>query len=62
MNFKNHGSAASLRFTGIERVLPNPRGGNMVKQLLRREAFWINELSTIEPFGMNDSQDLSCFL
>ncbi len=59
---KNHGSAASLRFTGTERVLPNPRGGNMVKQLLRREAFWINELSTIEPFGTNDSQDLSCFL
>uniref|UniRef100_A0A667YBI4 Uncharacterized protein n=1 Tax=Myripristis murdjan TaxID=586833 RepID=A0A667YBI4_9TELE len=59
---KNHGSAASLRFIGIERLLPIPRGGNIIKQLLRREAFWINELFTVEPFGMNDSHDLTCFL
>uniref|UniRef100_A0A667ZUT9 Uncharacterized protein n=1 Tax=Myripristis murdjan TaxID=586833 RepID=A0A667ZUT9_9TELE len=40
----------------------NSLGGNIIKQLLRREAFWINELFTVEPFGMNDSHDLTCFL
>ena len=36
---KNHGSATSLKFVGIERVRPNPRGGNLINQFLRREAF-----------------------
>ena len=40
---KNDGPATSLKFIGIERVLPSPRGGNLIKQLLRREAYWINE-------------------
>lgn len=48
----NHGSVASLRFIGIEKMLPNHRGENRIKQLLRREAYWINELSTFEPLGM----------
>lgn len=36
---KEHGFASSLRFVGIKRVKPNPRGGNLINQLLRREAF-----------------------
>lgn len=36
---KDRGSASSLRFVGIKRVKPNPRGGNLINQLLRREAF-----------------------
>lgn len=36
---KGRGSASSLRFVGIKRVKPNPRGGNLINQLLRREAF-----------------------
>lgn len=40
----------------------NPRGGNLINQLLRREAFWIYELNTIEPYGLNETQDLSSFL
>ena len=49
-------------FFGVEKVRPNPRGGNLIKQLLRREAFWIYELNTIEPYGLNETQDLSSFL
>ena len=59
---KNHGLATSLKFISIERVRPNPRGGNLINQLLRREAFWIYELNTIEPYGLNETQDLSSFL
>ncbi|KAL2080587.1 hypothetical protein ACEWY4_024380 [Coilia grayii] len=58
----NHGSATSLKFIGLERVQPNPRGGNLIKQLLQREAYWINELNTVEPHGLNELQDLSVFL
>lgn len=36
---KNLGSATSLKFIGIERVRTNLRGGNLINQLLRREAF-----------------------
>lgn len=59
---KNHGSAASLKFIGIERIQQKPRGGNIIKQLLQREAYWIHELNTVEPHGLNELQDLSVFL
>lgn len=59
---KIHSSVASIRFIDIERVLPNPRGCNIVRKLLKREAFCIYEMSNIEPSGMNEAQGLSCFL
>lgn len=59
---RNHGSASTLRFVGIERVMPNPRGGDIIKQLLKREAYWIHTLNTVEPYGLNEKQDLSVFL
>ena len=59
---KKHGSATTLKFFGIEKVQPNPRGGNLINQLLRREAFWIHELNTLEPHGLNETHDLSSFL
>lgn len=36
---KIHGSASYLSFIGIERVKPNPGGGNLINQSLRRVAF-----------------------
>ncbi|XP_063077568.1 uncharacterized protein LOC134467623 [Engraulis encrasicolus] len=59
---RNHGSATTLRFVGIERVMPNPRGGDLIKQLLKREAHWIHKLNTVEPHGLNEKQELSVFL
>lgn len=59
---RNHGSAASLRFIGIERVLPNPRGGNLVQKLLKWEAYWIYTLNSMEPHGLNELSGLSSYL
>lgn len=59
---RNHGSASTLKFLGIERVMPSPRGGDIIKQLLKREAYWIHKLNTVEPHGLNEKQDLSVFL
>lgn len=48
----------SLKFIGVEKVRPNPRVGNLINQLLRREVFWIYEFNTIEPYGQNEMLDL----
>lgn len=53
---KNDGSATSLKFIGIERVKPNPRGGDLINQVLRRDAFWSYELNTVQPYGLNKSR------
>ncbi len=59
---RNHGFAASLKFVGIERVLPNPRGENLVQKLLQTEAYWIFALNSIEPHGLSEIVDFSSFL
>lgn len=59
---KNHRSATSLKFIGIERVRHHPRGDHLINQLFRREVFWIFRLNTIEPYGFKEAQDLSYFL
>lgn len=59
---RNHGSGASFKFIGIERILPNPRGGNLVQKLLKREAYWIYTLNSMEPHGLNESSGLRSYL
>ncbi len=61
-NESNHGSAASLKVTGTERVTPNLTSGNIINQLLKREAYWIYTVNSSEPHGQNESLDLSPFL
>ena len=58
----NHGSPASLKFWGIERITAPSRGGDIINKLLRREAHWIHNLDTLEPNGLNEEMSLSCFL
>lgn len=58
----NHGSPASLKFWGIEKIIPPPRGGDIIRKLLCREAFWIYTLGTLEPQGLNEELSFSCFL
>ena len=58
----NHGSPASLKFWGIEKIEAPPRGGDIIKKLLCREARWINALDTLEPNGLNEELNLSCYL
>lgn len=58
----NHGSSASLKFCGIEKIQVSPRVGAVVTKLLKRRSFWIHELYTVEPFGLNKELNLSCIL
>ncbi len=51
-----------FKFLGIERVLLHRRGGNRDRKLLQREAFWIFELRSLIPTGLNEEMDLACFL
>ncbi|CAJ0931129.1 unnamed protein product, partial [Ranitomeya imitator] len=44
---------AQLRFLVLEQIFSNRRGGNRVKRLKLREAFWIHYLQSMEPKGLN---------
>ena len=52
----------TLRFQGIEVVNPMKRGGDRDRLLLQREAFWIHNLNTEFPKGLNEELLLNCFL
>ena len=58
----SHGSVASLKFIGIEKITIPLRGGDIIKKLLQREAFWIYTLNAASAGGVNDQPNLSCFL
>lgn len=48
---------SQLRFLGIELVPKPNRGGNFTEKLLRRELFWIYQLNTLSPRGLNEDRD-----
>ena len=56
-----HGSPASLKFWGLEKVERSPRGGDHNNRLLRREAHWVFKLNSVEPFGLNEMNNLVFF-
>ncbi|CAJ0942722.1 unnamed protein product [Ranitomeya imitator] len=58
---KGH-SVSQLRFQVIEQVTPPRRGGDRISILKRREAFWIHELNTLSPKGLNRDYDLQSFM
>ncbi len=51
-----------LECIGIEEVFVSRRGGNINKELLKREAFWIHKLKSLTPNDMNEELELSVFL
>lgn len=51
-----------LKFWGVEKVPRQWRGGHYIRQLSRRESFWIYETKVLSPFGMNVDFDLNCFI
>ena len=57
-----HGSAASLKCIVLEKISPSPRGGDIKKKLLQREALWIYTVNNMEPHGLNETLDLGPFL
>ncbi|XP_071980562.1 uncharacterized protein [Engystomops pustulosus] len=49
---------SQLKFQVVEHVPIPRRGGNRVKQLLLREAFWIHRLDTMTPHGLNREYEI----
>lgn len=54
-------NVSSLRYTGIELVKPLCRGGDINTVLLKQETFWIYELDTLSPRGINEDFDIRPF-
>ena len=54
--------ANMLKFMGLEMVNRSPRGGDRENRLLQREAWYIFNLNTCIPNGMNEELSLTCFL
>lgn len=48
----------TLMFSGIEKVTKPLRGGDLHRKLFNRESFWIYNLHTRSPNGLNVRQDL----
>lgn len=56
---KQHGgSVKDLRICGIESIGTNARGGDRHRLLLKREAFWIFQLNTVFPQGLNHRSEI----
>ncbi len=54
-------SFSDFKFLGIERVLLQRRGCNLDRNLLQRETFWMFELKSLTPTGLNEEMDFACF-
>ena len=50
------------QFCGIDTVESHWRGGNRKIAISKNETFWICELDTIQPKGMNKDLDINCFI
>ena len=57
----NH-SLSDLIFCGIDMVFPKRRGGNVDQNLLQCECKYIYYLKTLQPHGLNEELEMSCFL
>lgn len=52
-------TVAQLKFQVLEQVFPNRRGGDIKALLLKREAFWIHKLGTLDPKGLNRDYEIA---
>ncbi len=57
-----HTDDSSLRVKGIEVISVDARGGDKVKRLKQREAYWIHALKATSFPGPNEDFDLLSFL
>lgn len=55
-------STAGMQFWGIEAPKRHWRGSNFVKEISKRESWWIHQLGSLAPGGLNKEFDLKCFL
>ncbi|XP_041431933.1 uncharacterized protein LOC121397896 [Xenopus laevis] len=57
-----HNGEIKIHYQVIDTVTVGPRGGNLDKLLLRKEAYWIYQLRSTESFGgLNREWEVSCF-
>lgn len=51
-----------IRFTILEVIPEDPRGGNWDRQILKRESLWIERLNALTPPGINEAHSYKYFL
>lgn len=54
--------SSGLKFWGIDRILPNWRGSNMVREISKNETRWIYLMNTLTPAGLIVELDINCFI
>lgn len=55
-------STQDMKFWGIEAPKRNWRGSNYTRDISKRESWWIYQLGSLSPGGLNKEFDLTCFL
>lgn len=55
-------STAGMKFWGIEVPKRHWRGSNFIREISKRESWWIYQLESLVPGGLNREFDLRCFL
>lgn len=54
-------STLGMKFWGIEVPKRHWRGSNFVREISKRESWWIHQLGSMAPRGLNKEFDLRCF-
>lgn len=58
----HNSNPSSISFMGIEQVTEDWRGTNLVREISKRETYWIYDMDTLSPKGLNIEIDINCFL
>lgn len=59
---EHHGIFPGIQFLILDRIHPNPRGGDWNKVLLQREVRWIVDLAATSLLGLNEQFSYRPFL
>lgn len=51
-----------MKFWGLEKFKRHWRGSNLIRRLSQRESWWVYELGSLAPRGLNKEFDLNSFL
>lgn len=51
-----------MTFIGLEHIPESPRGGDLDKRILQKEALWIAVLEATTPPGLNEAFSFKSFL
>lgn len=55
-------STAGMQFWAIEPTKRHWRGSNYEREISKHESWWMHQLSSLAPGGLNTEFDLKCFL